>query len=97
MLAVAAARVADEAVVVAKTDSLTAWAAQRSSKETFWLKKHAYETDKSQRNGVIIVRGGTVKTSYSKYKYDSEAENSYSKYKYDSNAENVGCKWDAKN
>ena len=37
--------------------------------------KHTYETDKSLRDGVIIVRGGTVKMSYSKYKYDSNAEN----------------------
>ena len=37
--------------------------------------KHAYETDKRQRDGVIIVRGGTVKMSYSKYKHDSNTEN----------------------
>ena len=38
--------------------------------------KHAYKTDKRQRDGVIIVRGGgMLKMSYSKYKYDSNAEN----------------------
>ena len=38
---------------------------------------------KRQHNGVIIVGGGMVKMSYSKYNYDS-------------NTENEGHKWDAK-